>query len=164
MLGFKTIPRKNPDSEVLDVINGILGRGQSGRMFTEIRSKRGLAYDVGTQNINELTFGYFAIYATIDKKNINLVKKLILLEIEKLKKLDEKDLKEAKTFIEGDYLLNLEDFQKVGDELLFWEQVKDANIMKKYLKKIKKVSRGDVKRVINKYFNKHTMVVLEGKK
>lgn len=163
VLGFKTIPRWHHDSYVLDVINGILGRGQSGNMFTEIRSKRGLAYDVGTQVIAEHSFGYFAVYATIDKKNISLVKDLIIKEIEKLKNISEKEVKEAQDYIEGDYLLEMEDTQKVADQVLYWEQVKNAQEMKKYLKMIKTVTVNDVKRVADTYLKYHTMVVLEGK-
>ncbi|MBU0459970.1 MAG: insulinase family protein [Nanoarchaeota archaeon] len=163
ILGFKTVPRTSPDIYPLEVINSFLGRGQSGRIFTELRSKRGLAYDVGSQNISEATFGYFAVYATIKKKNIKLVKKLILNELEKLQQLTEKDLLEAKNYIEGNYLLELEDTQKLADQLLAWEMVKDAQLMHNYTKKIKQVSLNDVKRVAKKYFQKHTMIVLEGK-
>lgn len=163
VLGFKAVPRNHPDSYTLDVINGILGRGQSGRMFTEIRSKRGLAYDVGTQSVVEKSFGYFAAYATIDKKNINLVQKLILTELSRLKTVTEKDLGEAKDFIEGDYLLGLEEAQKASDQLLFWELVKEAKLMDRYVKKIRTVSVAEVKRVAQKYFKNYTLVVLEGK-
>lgn len=163
VLGFKAVPRNHPDSYTLDVINGILGRGQSGRMFTEIRSKRGLAYDVGTQSVVEKSFGYFAAYATIDKKNIDLVQKLILTELSRLKSVTETDLSEAKDFIEGDYLLGLEEAQKASDQLLFWELVKEAKLMERYIKKIRTISIAEVKRVAQKYFKNYTMVVLEGK-
>ena len=163
VLGFKAIPRNHPDSYTLDVINGILGRGQSGRMFTEIRSKRGLAYDVGTQSVVEKSFGYFAAYATIDKKNTNLVKDLILNELKKLNKVTEKDLSEAKNFIEGDYLLGLEDAQKASDQILFWDLVKDAKQTNRYILKIKRVTVEDVKRTAKKYLKNYTLVVLEGK-
>ena len=47
VFGYKTVPRLHKDSCVLDVIQGVLGRGQSGRVFDEVRNKRGLAYEVG---------------------------------------------------------------------------------------------------------------------
>jgi len=163
VVGFKTVPQGHKDSYVLEVLNGILGRGQSGKMFTEIRSKRGLAYDVGTQHVAEVSFGYFAVYATVDKKNIALVKNVILEEMKKLKSLREEDLKEAKDFIEGDYLLDLEDVQKISDQLLFWEQLGKSDMMDKYISQIKKVTLSDIKRVIDAYFKHHAIVVLEGK-
>ena len=163
VLGFKTVSRQDQDSYVLDVINGILGRGQSGKMFTEIRSKRGLAYDVGTQVLAEKSMGYFAAYAIIDRKNISLVKDLMVAEIATLRNVSPTEVKEAQDFIEGDYLLDLEDTQKVADQLLFWEQVKDAAQMKEYLTRIKKVTVSDVKRVVEKYFNHQVQIVLKGK-
>ena len=163
VFGFKTVSRAHLDSYVLDVIDGILGRGQSGKMFTEIRSRRGLAYDVGTQVLDEADFGYFAAYAIIDRKNISLVKDLMLKEIRSLRNVSEEEVQEAKDYIEGDYLLEIEDTQKVADQILFWEQVKDAAQMGEYLKKIKKVTVADVKRVIEKYFKHYAQVVLKGK-
>ena len=163
VLGFPTVPRQQKDSYALDVINGILGRGQSGRIFTELRSKQGLAYDVGTQHGAEINFGYFALYATIDKKNTQRVKELMQQEIEKLSLVTEQDLREAKDFIEGDTLLELEDVQKAADQLLFWEQVGDARLAEGYLAAIKKVTRADVRRVVKKYLQKGTLVVMEGK-
>ena len=163
ILGFKSVPRLHKDSAVFEVINGILGRGQSGRMFTEIRSKRGLAYDVGTQHVGNVTFGYFAVYASIDRKNVMTVRDVILEEIKKLKDVTAKDVQEAQNFIEGDFLLELEDTQKVADNVLFWEQVKDAKLLNQFLHDIKNVTVSDVRRVVNTYCKKHTMVVLQGK-
>lgn len=163
VIGFKTVPKKNKDAYALEVINGILGRGQSGKMFTEIRSKRGLAYDVGTQHVAEVSFGYFAIYACVDKKNVKVTKEVILKEIKKLKDLSNSELQEAKEAIEGEYFLDLEDSQRLADQVLFWEQAESAQAMNKFIRNIKKVSPADIKRVIDKYFKNHTFVVLEGK-
>ncbi len=163
VIGFKSVPRNHPDSYVLEVIDGILGRGQSGRMFTEIRGKKGLAYDVGTEHISDINFGYFAVYATIDRKNVEKVKRLILDELEKLQKITPKDLNESKTYIEGDFYLDIEDNQKVADQLLLWEHTKDAELLNKFIPRIKKVTINDVKRVAAKYFKYHTMAVIEGR-
>ena len=163
VMGFKTVPRSHMDSYVLEVINGILGRGQSGKMFTEIRGKKGLAYDVGTQHLADVDFGYFAVYATIDGKNIQLVKKLILEELEKLQQVTEQEVQEAKTYLEGDCLLDLEDGQKMADQLLFWAQVKDAHLLGQFIPRVKKVTVNDVKRVAAKYFKYHTTAVVEGR-
>ena len=132
-------------------------------MFTEIRSKRGLGYDVGTQVMSDNNFGYFAAYAIIDKKNIALVTDLMLEEIRRLNNVTLEEVKEAQDFIEGDYLLEIEDTQKVADQILFWEQVKDAKKMSEFITKIKKVGKSDIRRVMDRYFKYHTFVVVEGK-
>ena len=99
VLGFKGIPRSHADSYVLEVITGILYRGQSGKMFTEIRSKRGLAYDVGTQTISENDYGYFAIYATIDKKKCCFGEEFNDEGDCEAEKISEEELKEAQDYI-----------------------------------------------------------------
>ena len=163
VLGYKTVSRGHADSYVFDVINGILGRGQSGRLFTEIRAKKGLAYEVGSQQAAELTAGYFAAYASIDRKNVALVKKLILEELDKIKNVPAEEVQEAKEFVEGDYLLDIEELPKLADQLLFWEQFKDAQLVKEYVHRIRKVTVADVQRVARTYFKNHACVVLEGK-
>ena len=70
VLGYRTVPRLHPDSYTLDVIDAVLGRGQSGWLFDEVRNRHGLAYDVGTQHIAERDYGYFAAYASAEKKNV----------------------------------------------------------------------------------------------
>jgi zinc protease len=132
-------------------------------MFSEIRTKRGLAYEVSTQYICDKSYGYFAVYASVDKKNTNTVLRVALEEIQKLKKINKIDLSEAINFIEGCYLMEVEDNQKMADQLLMWDHICGTQGFKDYIKNIKKVSISDVRRVISKYFNYHTMVVLEGK-
>ena len=163
IMGFKTVPILHADAPALEVLNGIVGRGQSGRMFAEIRGKRGLAYDVGTQNVSEIGFGYFAAYASVDRKNSGIVKQLMLQELEKLKSVSELDLKEAKEYIEGNYYLSLEDSQKTADQVVFWEQAKDANLINEFIPLIKKVTPADIKRVVERYFKRYVFVMLEGK-
>jgi predicted Zn-dependent peptidase len=98
VLGYKTPIRIQKDSYTLDVIRAILGRGQSGKLFDEIRNKRGLAYEIGVQHEASITMGIFAVYLSTDKKNIPLIKKIILEEFQKLKKINNEELNEAKTF------------------------------------------------------------------
>ena len=162
-MGFKTVPRIHPDAYVLEIINGILGRGQSGWMFTELRGKLGLGYEVGTQHIAERTYGYFAVYATIDKKNVRLVKRLMLAEMQKLQQVTEQDLQEAKDFIEGSYYLELDDSQKLADQILFWEQVDDSRRLEEFIPTIKRVTVADVRRVARQYLKNNLFVVVEGK-
>jgi len=159
VLGYKSVPRLHEDSYVFDVINGIVGRGQSGWMFDEIRNKRGLAYQVGVLAEHEKDHGYFAIYTGLDKKNIKEAKELILQQFKRLQKLTEKELDEAKTYIEGNYTLMLEDNFHASDNLAYWETIKDVSYADNYIKNIKKVKISDIKRVAKKYLNKNYLLV-----
>lgn len=162
VFGYKTPIRKNKDSYTLDIIDSILGRGQSGRLFEEIRNKYGLAYEVGTQHEAAVDYGFFAVYLNTDKKNIPKVIKIILDEFKKLKKITKSELKEAKIQIEGSIALENDDNFRMADHMAFWEIVKDAELSNQYIKKIKKVTIQDIKRVIDKYLNKnYTLAVIE---
>ena len=162
VLGYKTPPRLSRESFVLDLILGVLGRGQSGRIFDEIRNKRGMAYEVGVNHEASVDYGYFAIYLNTDIKNIQKAADIILEEFSKLKKISEKDLNEAKTFIEGQFLMENEDNHQLADKMAYWELIKDANFIKKYLSEIKKITGKDVAKVVGKYLNKnYTLAVIQ---
>jgi len=162
VVGYKTVPRLHKDSYALDVISSVLGRGQSGWIFDEIRNKRGLAYQVGVNVEHETDYGMFAVYAGLDKKNIEKAKEIILQQFRRLEKISKKDLQEAKSFIEGNHALQTEDNHHNADNLAFWETIKDAKLAAQYLKHIKKVTMGDVKKNSKKYLNnKYTIVVIE---
>ena len=162
VLGYKSVSRTNKDSYVLDVITSILGRGQTGWIFDEIRNKRGLAYQVGVQSEHENDYGIFAVYANMDKKNIGESKKIILEQFKKLENIDKQELEESKNYIEGSHTLNLEDNFHAADNQAFWETIKDASLANNYIKNIKKVKVNDVKRVAKKYLNKnYTLTVIE---
>tara|TARA_Y100000310_G_scaffold343131_1_gene449370 strand:- start:5404 stop:6609 length:1206 start_codon:yes stop_codon:yes gene_type:complete len=164
VFGYKTVPRKHKDSYVLDVINGILGKGQSGWMFDQIRGKKGLAYEVGTDHVAEKQFGEFAVHVSANKDKIPLVKRLIKQQMQRLKDVTELDLKESKEFLEGNFLLSNEDNQRFADTVAYGESVGDESFVHDFVSHIKEVTRKDVIRVTKKYFDKpHCVTVLEGK-
>ena len=164
VLGYKTVPRLHKDSYVLDIIRGILGRGQSGWMFDEIRTKRGLAYQVGVVVEHEKDYGYFAAFCGLDRKKIGKAKEIILGQFRRLEKVSRKELEEAKTYIEGNHALIYEDNHERADELAYYHTIKDAALADKYIKEIRNVSVKDVRRVTKKYLNKnYTLVAIEQK-
>ena len=165
VFGYKAPPRDNKDSYILDVIEAILGKGQSGKIFDEIRNKRGLAYEVGVHYEASTDHGFFAIYLSADKKNISLIKKIILKELSDLTTLSTKELKEAIGYVEGRYILDNEDTQSQADELCFWELIKDVNLKKSYLDKIRKVTKKEISLVSKKYLSKnYTLAIIEQEK
>ena len=161
-LGYKTVSRMDKESYVFDAIAAILGRGQSGWMFDEIRNKLGLAYQVGVNNESESDYGIFAVYAGLDKKNIKKAREIMLEQFKRLENISENDLEEAKAYIEGKHTIDMEDNFHHADNLAFWESIKDASLAGSYIKNIRKVSLNDIKRVAKKYLNENfTMVVVE---
>ncbi|MFH1211193.1 MAG: pitrilysin family protein [archaeon] len=163
MMGYKTVPRTHEDSYIIDVIRAILGRGQSSRLFDEIRVKRGLAYSLGVVHATETDYGWLAVYVGTDKRNIETVKEIILNEVSKLKKVSSNEIKDAKKFIEGNYYLENEDNHSMADNLASWELVGDLEGAEEYVKRTKKVTKQDIKRVIEKYMKNYVYVGIEQK-
>ena len=161
VLGYKTVPRTHPDSFVLDVIKSILGRGQSSKLFQEIRTKRGLAYSVGFHYEAGIDYGWVAVYVSTDKKNITKTKDLALKEIQGLRKISDNDLKDAINFIEGDYLLSNEDNHSLSNTMSECELIGQPSLIKNYITKIKKVKKEDIKRVAKKYFKNFTHIIIK---
>lgn len=162
-LGYKTVARTHEDSYVIDVIRSILGRGQSSKLFDEIRVKRGLAYSLGVIHDPEVDYGWLAVYVGTDKKNIETIKEIILKEVKNLGKVNSTELKDAKRFIEGNYYLENEDNHTMADNLASWELVGDLQGADEYIKRIKKVTKQDIKRVVQKYLQNYVYVGIEQK-
>ena len=119
--------------------------------FGEIREKRNLAYAVkGNSNINK-DFAYNLIYIGTTKENVEIVKKLILEEFEKISKvLTEEELKQVKEQIIGNYQISMEDSQSQMVNLLLHEIDGDAKKFYEFGDNIKKVKLKDVKKLANK--------------
>lgn len=163
-LGWKTVSAKHSDIYILDVIAAILGRGGSGKLYDEIRNKRGLCYNVGIYHNYFSDIGYVAIYCAAQKKNMPIIKELIMKEVQKLQNISEQDLNDAKTYLEGDLVVKCASTQYIADELTFWERLTKAEDFAAYIKKIQRVTEHDIKQTAKKYFTSdYTLAMLEQK-
>jgi len=116
-LGVRTYAKGDSRRYRLAVLSSLLGGGMSSRLFTEIREKRGLAYYVrsGVQTYSDN--GYLVMQAGTEAKNIKQVVKLALNEFNKVKqgRFSLKELKKAKEYLKGQFVLSLEDSQSLAD-------------------------------------------------
>ena len=128
------------------VLNSLMAGGMSSRLFAEIREKRNLAYAVkGDSNINK-TFAYNLIYIGTMKENVEIIKKLILEEFEKVaNSLAEKELNTIKEQLIGNYQISMEDSQQQMVNLLSYELQGDAKEFYNFEKDVAKVKLEDVK-------------------
>lgn len=109
-LGFLSYSRFHPKYEALTVLSIILGGGMSSRLFTEIRSKRGLAYRVRTGVTAYNETGNFVTYAGLNFNNFIEGLNIILKEHKKLTEelVSEKELNMVKDQIRGSFVIGLE--------------------------------------------------------
>jgi len=84
-LTFPALTRDDPFSDVLQLINLILGGGMSSRLFMQIREKSGLAYTVYSYATAYSECGNLSVYAGVNDKNAEAAYEKILSEIRRLK-------------------------------------------------------------------------------
>ncbi|MBU0567362.1 insulinase family protein, partial [bacterium] len=149
------------DVDVLEVMGAILG-GQDGRLFTEIREKRGLAYYTGIFGILGPDPGLIVFYAGTTREKLREVEKLLLKEIKRIKTrhVRDEELELAKNNLIGQAEVASQKnsqnaFRQALDELygLGFDNSKDHE------ERIRAVTKEDIKQVANKYFKKDNYAV-----
>ncbi len=129
-----------------ETLGTLMAGGMSSRLFSEIREKRNLAYSVkGDSNINRF-FAYNLVYVGTTKKNVELVKKIMLEEFKKVaENLTEKELNQVKEQLIGNYHISMEDSQMQLINLLLYELDGNAKEFYDFEKNISEVKLKDVK-------------------
>jgi predicted Zn-dependent peptidase len=114
----------DPRRFTLDLLNVILGEGMSSRLFTEIRDKLGLAYNIHSYVEHFFDSGSVTVYAGVEPKNLPDAITAILEQLSRLKEVvPEPELSKAKELSKGRLLLRMEDSRIVaswmgGQEIL----------------------------------------------
>lgn len=105
--GMPGIQRDDPDWYVADLMNYVLGRGQSSRLFTAVREERGLAYSVYSYLLPLERAGLYLGGAGTRNEKAAESLATIKAEIARLREegITEAELADAKTYINGSFPL-----------------------------------------------------------
>lgn len=167
-LGFRTVGLPNEkDRYPLSVLSALLGGGMSSRLFHEIREKRGLAYYVRAVSEHYADSGYLACFAGVDAKRVDEAITVVMSEFEKVRKdgkIKEVEVKKAKQYLKGHFVLDLEDTKSVasfyGSSELLEKKIESPE---EVIEKIMKVTLDDIDRVAKKYIRReHLNLALIG--
>ncbi len=160
-IGFRTIPLEHPDRYPLDLLAAILGGGMSSRLFHEVREKRGLAYYVRTNSDNYADCGTIASSAGVDPQRVSDAVKVILEQYNLIKQpgnIKAGELKKAKEFLKGHFVLELEDSRSVASFYAHQELLeKNLYTPVEVNQKVDAVTLEDVERVAKKYIVNETL-------
>ncbi len=163
MVGLGTT-RKNPDYYAISVFNEAFGGGFSSRLFNDIRTERGLAYDVGG-GIGA-NFGHPGILQfEISTKSQSTVESIRALDedIDNLAKhpITDEEIQHAKDAILNAFIFRLDSPDKVlGERLVYEFYGYPENWLDQYAVEIQKVTAADVNRVAAKYVHRDQLSVL----
>lgn len=158
------ITRNNPDYYAVSVFNEAFGGGFSSRLFNDIRTKRGLAYEVGG-GIGA-NFGHPGIERfVVGTKSQSTVESIEALnhDIDELSKrpITDDEIKHAKDAILNAFIFRLDSPDKILAERMAYELYGyPPDWLDKYQAEIQKVTAADVNRVAAKYVHRDQLAVL----
>lgn len=115
-IGLPALARDDPDRYTLMILNTVLGRGMSSRLFKEVRERRGLAYSVGSSVSRYSDTGMLAVSAGVSPEKLNEAVRVIMEELEKLcsEPVGPEELKKAIDYTVGSFRLSLESTMSLG--------------------------------------------------
>ena len=158
------ITRDNPDFYAISVFNEAFGGGFSSRLFNDIRTKRGLAYNVGG-GIGA-NFGHPGILQIVmGTKSQSTIEAIQAAgeDIENLAKqpITDDEIKRAKDSILNAFIFRLDSPDKILGERVTYEYYGyPPDWLDKYEAEIRKVTAADVNRVAAKYLHRDQLAVL----
>jgi zinc protease len=164
--GTRGIARNDPDFMAAYIVNHILGGGAfSSRLYQEVREKRGLAYGVYDSltwlDHSAVLIGGTATRSAVTGEAINIIES----EIHRLAETGplEKEVADAKSFLEGSYALGLDTSPKIASQLV---QMQLDNLGIDYIDRrsglIEAVTMADTRRVAKRLLDAGLLVTVVG--
>lgn len=154
-LGTYGVSYNHPDRFTVGVIASILGYSRTSRIYRRIREERGLAYYVYTIPEFYVDNGLLFTQAGVDLQKLSEAISLVKEEYFRLakQKVSPRELKRAKDYLKGRFLLSLEDSYEIASRYALQVVVeKKIRTPDQTLKLIEEVSANDVLRVAQKIF------------
>jgi zinc protease len=161
-LGHMGIARNDPDYFALILLTHIFGRGPASRLYTKVRSEKGLTYGANSGFAARKLQGPF--YIRTYSKNETAIETLLLVldELKKLKSggVTKEELASAKSFYVGHYPLSMETAAQIASKILVQEFYGlPEDYMDKYLDSVMAVSMEDIEGAIKRVLDPGNMVI-----
>lgn len=161
-LGFPAPGVGSQDYAAMRVVQGLLGEGLSSRLWTELREKRGLAYELGSLYPELEGPSHMLAYIITRPNSVGESRRRILEEIDRVKTetVGTVELEETRRKLIGNYLLERETNKGKAFHLALAEILGigyEADVS--FLKHLNAVTPADVQRVAKQYLDNYTLVV-----
>ncbi|MBZ5638389.1 MAG: insulinase family protein [Acidobacteriia bacterium] len=163
-MGHLGIERKNPDYFAVQVMNEVLGGSFASRMFSNVRSKKGLAYNVfGNLSADYLYPG--VLRAGLQTKSSTMAQGVEAVKAEVVGIIEnppnDDEMKRAKDAILNSFVFNYDSKAKtLNQQMTYAFYGLPADYLEQYRANIEKVTRQDVERVAKKYVHPDQMTLL----
>lgn len=162
-IGNLAVARSDKDYFALLVANAILGDGTGSRLFLNLRERRGYTYDVSSSTHAPRMRGtFFGSSETRNEVTLPAIREM-LAEFERLRneKVTEKDLQNARNYLNGGFSLSLSTQGGVSNAIV---QARMLGLVPDYLEQYRErigaVTAEDVQAVARKYMRTDTSTIV----
>ena len=161
-LGHAGIARNDPDYFALMLMNYILGRGPTSRLYTKVRVEKGLTYGANSGFAARELQGTFYIRTYSKNETAIETLRLVLDELKKLKSsgVTKEELDSAKSFYVGHYPLSMETPAQIASKIIVQEFYGlPEDYVDTYLDNVRAVSVEDIDSAIKRVLDPGNVVI-----
>jgi zinc protease len=163
LMGFNTVRSADPDYPALQVIESLLSRGKTSRLYKGLVEGAEIASAAGADHTAGRYPGWLAIQVELlPGKDRAEAEKLVLAELARLRDtpVPAAELKRVQHGIVASYIFGRESAMALANSLASAVTTDDLDFAKKYLPRILAVTPADVQRVAKKYLAAESRVVV----
>lgn len=163
-MGFPAPPARSQDYEAMQIIHHLLGSSMSSRIWMELREKRGLAYQLGSQYPIRAGPSHFIINVATRPQSFQESKRELLKQIQQIQyqPVPPEELKTAKRKIIGQFLIDLESNRAQASFMAWAEGLgKGYDYEKEYPRRILNITEEQVQRVAKKYLGNYVLLLAQ---
>lgn len=153
----------HPDYAAVKVLSTVLGGGMAGRLFAELRNKRGLAYSTGALYPSRVEQSFLAAYMGTAPANAERAEDGMRRELERIRAegVREEELGRAKAYLLGQFALD----RRTNARLAWYQAFFEAASMghdfdERYVRAVEGITVADLGRVAKAYLGAPTVVNL----
>jgi predicted Zn-dependent peptidase len=152
-----------PDHAAVKVLSTVLGGGMAGRLFAELRDKRGLAYAATAYYDPAREPGALVLYLGTAPENAARAEEALRREVERIRTepVGAEELRRAKGYLLGRYTMDRRTNERQAWYLAFYDvQGVGQAFPERYRRAVEAVTAADVQRVARQVLGAPTTLVL----
>ena len=161
-VGYPAPSVASRDYASMRLISSALGEGLSSRLFTEIREKRSLCYEINSMYPVLRGPSHFLTYTITKPGNVYAAKKQFLVEIQKLKKdgITQLELDESRRKVIGNFLLERETNQGRAFQLALAEGAGVGyEFEQSFMRDLESITPTSLQQVAQRYLDNCTLII-----
>jgi len=165
VLGFPGVSLDHPDRFAIEVLSQVLS-GQGGRLFSELREKRGLVYRVSAFSLEGIDPGYLAVYLACSPDKLTEALDATRAQINSVVQngITAEELDRARRYLIGVNAIGLQRKSAIAAALAFHEAYGQGwQAYRAFPKQIGAVTRADVTRVARKFLDLNREILVSVK-